>query len=69
MGPGSWWHSADLADQRAFIACFVERIVVRKALPSEKSRGKNARSDVRARTLIEWVTSADDEKAGEERSF
>ncbi|MGW3688722.1 recombinase family protein [Streptomyces sp. NPDC005125] len=58
MGPGSWWHSADLADRRAFIACFVERITVRKALPSEKSRGKNARSDVRARTRIDWVTSA-----------
>lgn len=57
IGPGSWWYDADLAERRAFVACFVKRIVVRKALPHEKSRGKNARSAVEERTQIEWVTS------------
>ncbi|MFI6409700.1 recombinase family protein [Streptomyces sp. NPDC050548] len=62
IGPGSWWYNADLADRRAFVAFFVQRIIVRKALPHEKSRGKNARSEVAARTTIHWVTTPKDER-------
>ncbi|WP_236241669.1 recombinase family protein [Streptomyces sp. CC228A] len=31
IGPGSWWHGATLADKRAFLKLFVERVEVRKA--------------------------------------
>ncbi|WP_406254769.1 recombinase family protein [Streptomyces chartreusis] len=61
LGPGSWWHGASLAERRAFVACFIKKIVIRKALPQEKSRGKNARSEVRSRTTIHWVTSPTDD--------
>lgn len=55
MGPGSWWESATLADRREFVALFIKRIVVRKALPSEKSRGNKARAVIDGRVTIEWI--------------
>ncbi|WP_051370343.1 recombinase family protein [Streptomyces sp. 142MFCol3.1] len=55
MGPGSWWESASLADRREFVALFCKRITVRKALPSEKSRGNKARAVIEGRVSIEWV--------------
>ncbi|MGW5034704.1 recombinase family protein [Streptomyces nigra] len=55
MGPGSWWESASLADRREFVALFTKRIVVRKALPSEKSRGNKAKAVIEGRVSIEWV--------------
>lgn len=55
MGPGSWWESTTLADRRSFVALFCKRIVVRKALPSEKSRGNKARAVIDGRVTIEWV--------------
>ncbi|MFE9338416.1 recombinase family protein [Streptomyces sp. NPDC007025] len=58
IGVGSWWHGANLAERRSLVSCFIKRVVVRKALPHEKSRGKNARSEVRARTEIHWASGA-----------
>ncbi|MFF8942567.1 recombinase family protein [Streptomyces sp. NPDC014864] len=55
MGPGSWWESASLADRREFVALFCKRIVVRKALASEKSRGNKARAVIDGRVTVEWV--------------
>ncbi|MFV8185925.1 recombinase family protein [Streptomyces sp. AF1B] len=55
MGPGSWWESATLTARREFVALFCKRIVVRKALPSEKSRGNKARAVIDGRVTIEWV--------------
>ncbi|MFI6563696.1 recombinase family protein [Streptomyces sp. NPDC050534] len=55
MGPGSWWESATLAERRSFVALFIKRIVVRKALSSEKSRGNKARAVIDGRVTIEWV--------------
>jgi len=57
LGPGSWWESATLAERRSFVALFVRRIVVRKALPSEKSRGNKAKAVIEGRVTIEWVSS------------
>ncbi|MFF3872526.1 recombinase family protein [Streptomyces sp. NPDC001978] len=55
LGPGSWWESATLADRREFVALFCKRITVRKALPSEKSRGNKASAVIEGRVTIEWV--------------
>ncbi|MDO0913007.1 recombinase family protein [Streptomyces sp. DT2A-34] len=55
LGPGSWWESASLAERREFVALFCKRITVRKALPSEKSRGNKARAVLDGRVTIEWV--------------
>ncbi|MFJ9963956.1 recombinase family protein [Streptomyces avermitilis] len=55
LGPGTWWEKATLAQRREFVALFCKRVTVRKALPSEKSRGRNARAVVEPRVTIEWV--------------
>lgn len=55
LGPGSWWFKADLAERRKFVKCFVTKVVVRKALATEKSRGNKAKAAVEARAAIEWV--------------
>lgn len=55
LGPGTWWANASLDERRSFVALFVKRITVRKALPSEKSRGAKAAAVVDPRVTIEWV--------------
>ncbi|MFE3167343.1 recombinase family protein [Streptomyces sp. NPDC059224] len=55
LGPGSWWESATLADRRDFVALFCKRVTVRKALPSEKSRGSKAPTVIEGRVSTEWV--------------
>ncbi|MBT3163522.1 recombinase family protein [Streptomyces sp. Vc74B-19] len=55
LGPGTWWASASLGERRSFVALFVKRITVRKALPSEKSRGNKAAAVIEPRVTIEWV--------------
>ncbi|MFI5800901.1 recombinase family protein [Streptomyces sp. NPDC051677] len=55
LGPGSWWESATLANRREFVALFCKRVTVRKALPSEKSRGNKALAVIEGRVTIEWV--------------
>ncbi|MBT3153068.1 recombinase family protein [Streptomyces sp. CHD11] len=55
LGPGTWWASASLEDRRSFVALFVKRITVRKALPSEKSRGNKAAAVIEPRVTIDWV--------------
>ncbi|MER7838304.1 recombinase family protein [Streptomyces sp. NPDC096040] len=55
LGPGSWWESATLPDRRSFVAFFCKRVTVRKALPSEKSRGSKASAVIEGRVSIEWV--------------
>lgn len=55
LGPGSWWEAADLAERRSFVSLFVRRITVRKALPSEKSRGSKAPAVIEGRVTIEWL--------------
>ncbi|NEC85010.1 recombinase family protein [Streptomyces sp. SID12501] len=55
LGSGSWWESATLADRRSFVSLFCKRITVRKALPTEKSRGSKAKAVVEPRVSIEWV--------------
>jgi hypothetical protein len=55
MGPGSWWESASLDERRELVRLFVKRITVRKAHPSEKSRGNKAKAVIGPRVTIEWV--------------
>lgn len=55
LGPGSWWESVSLAVRRSFVALFCKRVTVRKALPSEKSRGNKATAVIEGRVTIEWV--------------
>lgn len=55
MGSGSWWKSATRDERRKFVRLFVKRITVRKALPSEKSRGNKAKAVIAPRVRIEWV--------------
>jgi DNA invertase Pin-like site-specific DNA recombinase len=52
IGEGSWWHSASIADRRAFVKLFIRRIVVRKA----ERRGIHA--SVERRVTIEWNSTA-----------
>jgi len=55
LGPGTWWDSATLPERRSFVALFCKRITVRKALPTEKSRGNKAPAVIEGRVTIEWV--------------
>jgi hypothetical protein len=55
LGPGTWWDRATLDERRNFVALFCKKIIVRKALPSEKSRGSKAEAVIEPRVTIEWV--------------
>jgi DNA invertase Pin-like site-specific DNA recombinase len=56
IGPGSWWHSATLADKRAFLKLFVERVEIRKA----SAFGTQYTPDpVNERVRIHWVKPAE----------
>lgn len=55
IGPGSWWHQADMDDRREFLGLFIDRIVVSKAA----HRGGNFNGvtfDTAARAEIKWAT-------------
>lgn len=59
IGPGTWWHSAALDDQREMLSLFIEKITVRKAA----NRGGNflgVEYDVSKRAEIHWVSELDD---------
>ncbi len=56
IGPGSWWGKASLADRRALVKLFIERVEIRKARADEKSRGSKAEPVVEPRVTITWAT-------------
>lgn len=51
IGPGSWWASATLPEQRAFVTVFVRQITVIKAPRA------GYRTNITTRAEIEWVGS------------
>lgn len=62
LGPDSWWANADMADRRAFIKLFIDRIEIIK-LPKGTNRPGRV-PDVKARVIIHWAQP--DEDAQEE---
>lgn len=55
LGRGTWWARATLDERREFVALFCKKITVRKALPTEKSRGSKAEAVIEPRVTIEWA--------------
>ncbi|MFJ6136951.1 recombinase family protein [Kitasatospora sp. NPDC092286] len=60
IGPGSWWHGADIAERRKFIKLFVDRITV------FKSKERGGRAPVQERVKIEFAkrNESADESSG-----
>ncbi|MFD3904149.1 recombinase family protein [Streptomyces californicus] len=54
LGPDSWWANATLADKRAFVKLFLDRIEVKK-LPKGVSRPGRV-PDTAARVVLHWAT-------------
>ena len=54
IGPGSWWHGAELDDRRNFVALFVRRITVHKAA-TRWGHARRGNYDVGDRLDIEFV--------------
>jgi hypothetical protein len=57
IGPGSWWHGAELDDRRNFVALFVRRITVHKAA-TRWGHARRGSYDVSERVEIEFVRKA-----------
>ncbi len=54
IGPGSWWHGAELEEKRTFVNLFVERITVHKAA-TRWGHARRGSYDVGERVTIEFV--------------
>jgi DNA invertase Pin-like site-specific DNA recombinase len=55
IGPGSWWHQADLDDRRDFLRLFLNRVTVHKA----KHPGRPKVLDVSPRVTLTWATASE----------
>jgi DNA invertase Pin-like site-specific DNA recombinase len=58
LGPDSWWANADMADRRAMVKLFIDRIEVIK-LPKGTNRPGRV-PDVKSRVIIHWAQPQDD---------
>jgi hypothetical protein len=58
LGPDSWWANADMADRRAMVKLFIDRIEIIK-LPKGTNRPGRV-PDVKSRVIIHWAQPQDD---------
>lgn len=54
IGPGSWWHSADIGARRELVKLFVERVTV------SKTRADRRAPDAAERVTIKWAEPDED---------
>ncbi|QAY26977.1 serine integrase [Streptomyces phage Shawty] len=58
LGPDSWWAKSELADKRAFIKLFIDRIEVIKTPKGAQRPGRVP--DIASRVIIHWAKPSED---------